>query len=300
MKKIVHIVLLVTLIFTTFYFGAPLSQNQTAKASFDPNNLVADAAFINVEGISAAGIQDLFNTTGTFLKTYSENGRSAARIVYDAAHGYGDASGALNGIDINSSTGTINPVAILATLQKEQGLVTGGASVTLNQSALNAAMGYGCPDGGGCNDAYVGFTKQIENAAWQLRYNYERAQGHGFSDYQVGQTATIDGQSVTYSNRATASLYRYTPHLGQNFTTYFNLWSTIYQYSFVSQSAYPTIRQNETAYFNLTVRNTGSATWTSSMHLGTDRGRDRITGFVRRENWSSPNRITMLESSVAP
>lgn len=178
-----------------------------------------DTSFIDTNALTATEIQNILSNNGSFLKDYKEGGRSAAQIIKDAANGHGDASGSMSGISVNK---TISPVAILATLQKEQSLIT---MRDKNDGSLRAAMGYACPDGGGCNAKYAGFTKQVENGAWQLRFNYERAKGHGFSDYQVGQTIKIDGTKVKLTTRFQSSLLRYTPHNGSNFTTYFNKWT---------------------------------------------------------------------------
>ena len=222
MAKFIGIFTTLTIISSLFlsFQNIDLAQAKThsAKKTSTSNAPVSDADFININGLSAAQVQSILSTNGSFLRNFSEGGRSAAQIIWDAAHGHGDASGSINGISIRN---TINPAAILATLQKEQSLVY---MKDRNDGALRAAMGYGCPDGGGCDGKYAGFTKQVENGAWQLRYNYERAKSHGFTTYQVGQTIILDGQKVYLANRTMASLYRYTPHLGVNFNIYFNKW----------------------------------------------------------------------------
>jgi hypothetical protein len=197
---------------------SPAQAKPSKKTTSTSSTTVSDADFINVNGLSVSQIQNILSANGSFLRNFSEGGRTAAQIIWDAAHGYGEASGTINGIKV---TNTVNPAAILATLQKEQSLIY---MKDRNDDSLRAAMGYGCPDSGGCNGKYAGFTAQVENGAWQLRYNYERAKGHGFSDYQVGQTITVDGQRIYLSSRVLASLYRYTPHLGTNFYVYFNKW----------------------------------------------------------------------------
>jgi hypothetical protein len=180
---------------------------------------LSDASFTDTNALTTTEIQNTLASNGSFLRNFRENGRSAAEIIQDAARGHGDASGTMNGIGINH---TVSPVVILATLQKEQSLIT---MRDRNDNSLRAAMGYACPDSGGCNEKYNGFTKQVENGAWQLRYNYERAKGHGFRDYQVGQTVVIDGVKTKITSRFQSSLLRYTPHSCSNFTTYFNKWS---------------------------------------------------------------------------
>jgi hypothetical protein len=192
-------------------------------ADFNPNILISDDAFININDMSVDDIQDFLDGMGGILKDYSEFGRSAAQIIYDASHGYGHASGkcmCCKTIDINTSTGTVNPKVLLITMQKDQGLIT---RTDYSQYSLAWAMGYGCSDNLPPDEQYRGFTNQVEHAAWQFRFNYERAQGNNMTGYQVGDTIRFlntypnpyNGpreQDVHIDNRATASLYRYTPH----------------------------------------------------------------------------------------
>lgn len=120
--------------------------------------------------------------------TYGSN-VTAGKIIYDAAHVYG-----------------LNPQVLLATLQKEQSLVTGSAgchpntpspSATVRTSTscttgtatttlctnacpysggcVNIAVGYGCPYY--CYASKVGFSKQIIHAAWFLSFVRHRAEG---------------------------------------------------------------------------------------------------------------------------
>ncbi len=193
-----------------------------AAAQYIENNLIDDTIFLNAASMSQAQIQTFLNGRGGYLasyNTYSDRDAAtvpAARIIYEAAQDYG-----------------INPQAILATLQKEQSLVT---AQNPTASQLNHAMGYGCPDGSGCVAKYVGFYKQVDNATWQLRMNFERARGnntwwdakYGFAcggatayystGLYVGRTVTFYDDSgtayktFTINDAATASLYCYTPH----------------------------------------------------------------------------------------
>lgn len=200
------------------------------------NSLVGDADFVAVDSMTPAEIQNFLASKGGYLASAPAgqlgdraNGRSAAQIIYDAAHASGEASGSLNGISISPATGTISPKAILTTLQKEQSLVT---RTDYSQAALDKAMGYGCPDAGGCNPTYAGFTNQVEWASWQLRYNYEAAAqspawwaAHYSTYYYVGYSRSHNWGNtyyvVTYKNRSTAALYRYTPHVGNG---NYNFW----------------------------------------------------------------------------
>lgn len=212
--KITLVVLTISALMLSFPGVAEAKTSKAKKAALAAAKL-SDASFVNEDSMGVTQIQNILSANGSFLKDFSEGGRSAAQIIHDAAHGHGDASSCMNGICVKD---TVNPATILATLQKEQSLVT---MRTKHDGALNAAMGYGCPDSGGCNSNYRGFTKQVENGAWQLRYNYERAKGHGFRDYQVGQKIKLDGKTVKIATRSQSALYRYTPHYSSNFNTFF-------------------------------------------------------------------------------
>lgn len=207
-------------------------------ADFNPNNLISDSDFININDMSVDDIQNFLEGMGGILRDYSESGRSAAQIIYDASHGYGHASGkctCCKTIDINASTGTVNPKVLLVTMQKDQSLIT---RTVYSQFSLDWAMGYGCLDDDILHDEqpYRGFTNQVEHAAWQLRFNYERAQGKNMTGYQIGDTIHLlntypnpyggpSKQDVHIDNRATASLYRYTPHVYNGNYTFWRLYN---------------------------------------------------------------------------
>lgn len=304
----------------SFVWNASLPSSRARAGvsdTFDPGNIIDYTSFVAIDSMSVADIQNFLVTNGSGLATYSEGGRSAAQIIWDASHGHGDASGTINGIEIDATTGTVNPRVILVTLQKEQSLITTAAP---SQTALDYAMGYGCPDSGGCNTNYQGFTKQVEWAAWQLRYNTERANGKG-NDYQVGQTMTFansltpynppETQAVTFATAPTAGLYRYTPHVyngNYNFWKFYRQWFATWQGAIVSQSPDQILADTEAAPFTVTVKNTGDATWQQgAVNLGTAKAFDRIPSFIREDQtnhnpsgWLSSNRVAFKEASVAP
>ncbi len=179
-----------------------------AKAAYDPGNLISDAEFTNSQALDAGGVQSFLNARGgTRLRTFSERGRTAAQIIADAARNNG-----------------INPIVILATIQKEESLVDSNINFDYR---VNWAMGYGVCDSCSLDDPdvikYRGFTNQIDNGTWQLKRNYSYWAANG-SDYNVGSTMIIDDLAVRFSNRATSALYRYTPHLhgNENFYNIYN------------------------------------------------------------------------------
>lgn len=193
-RKFLTINLIVLMLLSVFLMGI------SSVKAYDASNLISDPEFINWEALDAGGIQQFLNSRGgTRLRTFSEGGRSAAQIIADAARSNG-----------------LNPIVILATIQKEESLVDSNTNFDYR---VNWAMGYGICDSCSPDDPqvqkYRGFTNQINYGAWQLRYNYNYWAANG-SDWNVGRTMIIDGLAVRFANRATSALYRYTPHLHGN------------------------------------------------------------------------------------
>ncbi len=229
-------------------------------------------------------IEDCGSTSGShysFYATYYSCGSrvSASRIIYDSAQAYG-----------------INPRTILATLQKEQSLIT-----TPNPSAsqITYAMGYGCPDSGGCS--YPGFANQVDNGTWQFRVDMELSSGRNYWGYGPSSypcngptryysaalkpgsnVAFYDDSGAEYArfvipNSATGSLYCYTPHVypgsasqyysgSYNYVYWFiKWWGTTYADAFKATydttSVYPNLKPGETARLYISYRNSGSYFW---------------------------------------
>jgi hypothetical protein len=192
-----------------------------ASAQYVESNLIDNNLFLDAASMSQQGVQNFLQARGGYIANYTTwSGRDnatvyASQIIWEAAQDYG-----------------ISPKVILATLQKEESLVTDPSPYS---SQLEFAMGYGCGDSSGCA-GYSGFFNQVDNATWQLRLNYERANGNttwwrptlgyacgGSTQYYstglyVGRTVTFyDDHGTPYktilmNNAATASLYCYTPH----------------------------------------------------------------------------------------
>jgi|GEM_PF-6856998 len=208
-----------------------------ADNAYSPGSLIADPIFTAKDSMSVGDIQAFLTAKGSVLATASTallgqdaNGRSAAQIIYDASRANVGRFGGINNFTTN-----LNPEVILATLQKETSLITTHTDTSL----FNIAMGYACPDSGGCNSNYAGFADQVTYGAAQLSLGYIRAQG-GTNSYVVGSTYTFNDPSstlraycintttsVTIQNASTASLYTYTPHAcdgNVNFWILMNLW----------------------------------------------------------------------------
>ncbi len=224
-------------------------------------------------------------------------GMTAAEIIYEAANEWGAQVYDSNGCAIegkywsdpeysNYTLQTVSPKSLLVTLQKEQSLISANGTYSTNPNnykdpvccssneyKLARAMGYGVPDSGSINEKFLGFYNQINWAAWQLRYNYERSAGNTAWD-EVGYLTytgpfiegnfkacsscstiarsgyyTIDGSPLYMENRATAALYYYTPHTypgyygNYNYVQFYTDWfgSTNpvgYRWELVSQNTY--------------------------------------------------------------
>ncbi len=278
LKKIISFFLIA--FFAVYFFCdadlAHADQYDDFISAGQQHNIISNEHFLDINSMTASQVQDFLVSKGSWIKDYVDNseagrGRSAAQIIWDAAHGKYEAGGTWNGITIDENTGTVSPKVILVFLQKEQSLVS---RTTYNEWAMIASMGYNCFAGvsgdyndNNCKDIYEGFTKQVENGSWQLRYNYEAAAKDaawwaatypGQTRYMVGDTITAgtsrtppDSYQVTLSNRATASCYRYTPYV---FYGNYNVWNLFYNLYFPGSVASP-IGTNDIGDYNLATYN---------------------------------------------
>ena len=234
--------------------------------SFNPNLLISDKTFSDTQTFGgAAGIQKFLETKGSVLANTSPDflsmlkeptavmlkqgledpepnlpiQRTAAQLIWDASVQSG-----------------LNPQVLLVTLNKEQGLITSSQNLSGSalQTALDHALGFACPDSGGCGSLFPGFYYQLFGnfdssgnrylgAAKSLMKSFTAPGGRGPADANgnithVGDTITLqntmggyDGispvQSVQLGDLATAALYRFTPHVfngNYNFWLFFNSW----------------------------------------------------------------------------
>jgi hypothetical protein len=257
MKK-TFLVIFSLAIFITLFVG----NSRSAKA-YSNNNLIDDAVFDNSGSMDTAAIQAFLNKfPNSCLKNYSSTMPDAD--PYKAYFTYAGSGTAAQIIRRVADVWGINPQVILAKLEQEESLVRGNAGCP--EWRYNSAMGMGCPDGGACPaPGYEGFTKQVTKGAWQLKWNKEAAignvnwQGNGGLTYGGYMTqgirkrcntcasvyfdgyATIDNTLVHMDTGATASLYRYTPHVPSSFPvlfeTFFGAGSTMATYNNVAINA---------------------------------------------------------------
>ncbi len=213
-----------------------------AEAAYDGSRIIDNSLFLNSKAMSRSQIQSFLSSKGAGLAKMSfkldcygqdsqerewytavgapcDQSVSAAHIIYYAAQIYG-----------------INPQVILATMQKEQSLVTAPNPTSWQ---VKQAMGYACPDSGNCGGSST-FPYQIDSGTWVLRYHYERANrnmtwwqtstswtcGTAKNYYKPslypGQNVTFyDDNNVAYrtyklKNAASSTMYCYTPHAYNN------------------------------------------------------------------------------------
>lgn len=214
MKKIKFILIFVILVLLG---SSVLTDKQALAVDFYPNDIISNAELQDYDSLSLEGIEEFLEAQSGVLKDLEMNDylgieSSAAEIIYNASRAY-----------------KISPKWILATLQKEQSLITNPSPSQYN---LDWAMGYAVCDSCSVDDPQVqlfkGFGTQVDRATWRIRYYYENPEKFNF---QVGKLALVDSQDVLPFNQATANLYNYTPHIhgNYNFWKIWNRWfSTIY------------------------------------------------------------------------
>lgn len=192
---------------------------------FDPGYIISDSQFYDPDGMTADEIKAFLNArigacqNGKCLNVVKVPLESRPpRYAADAP--YSLVCDAITGGDlwvweviyrVQVACG-ISAKVILVTLQKEQGLVTKTAP---SDYALMYAMGYGCPDTGGCTSAVAGLGYQLYQGARQLK-TYKLWTGWRFQpgpEYiSYHPSGSCGGTTVDIRNFATAALYNYTPY----------------------------------------------------------------------------------------
>ncbi|HSX14781.1 MAG TPA: hypothetical protein VLE72_02625 [Candidatus Saccharimonadales bacterium] len=238
----------------------------TARAS--NSRMIDDQIFNNTASMGVSSIQSFLNGfPNSCIKSY-------ASIMPVAYYTYGGNAPAADIISWSASNWGVNPQVLLATMQKEEQLVDG--SQGCDAWRFVSTMGYDCPgsllsyppgnyptnNSGGTSPNYpsgisntcvqhgtaIGFSAQVNHAAWLLEFGLQRSYGNTTWDgddaltyygpmtqgyrKRCGSCATIyydgnntiNGQTIYIENGATASLYNYTPFLNQNFPTIFTNW----------------------------------------------------------------------------
>jgi hypothetical protein len=197
----------ITLTFLFIFAVSAVLFPSKALAGVNYNRVMDDFVFSSSGRMTASQIDSFLNTfSSSCISTHSGFSAvdptgynpshsftygsrvSAGKVIYDAAQAY-----------------DINPQVLLATAQKEEGLVQGDGPYGCGALAISASMGYGCPDSGTShnysnlspalyyrNNAPVrsvrgtcvstaskaGFSQQLIRAAWLLKFGQQRSLGN--------------------------------------------------------------------------------------------------------------------------
>lgn len=219
-----------------------LSLGQKAQAAYEAGNILDNNVLLDATSMSPGDIQTFLNNRGgqiasrSFSMDCDAAGQQAKNIYLSLGAPCGQVTSSANIIYYVAQVYGISPKVIMATMQKEQSLIT--ATNPTNRQ-YNQAMGYACPTSGSCDDG-SNFFWQIDNGTWVLRYHFERARGNmnwwrPSTSWTCGTEKNLykpnlyPGQNVNFfdtngvhyatiyiQNAATSSFYCYTPHAYNN------------------------------------------------------------------------------------
>jgi hypothetical protein len=158
------------------------------SGDFNPDMVISETNFRNAASMSAADIQLFLESQPGQLASYrgpdwKGNPKSAAEMISEACTKWG-----------------ISPKVVLATLQKEQSLLS---RTSQSSESMDWAMGCGKADSF-TSYQYRGFGKQIWYGTYKLKQNADL--------WKPGASLKIDGSQVNPANPGTFGQYRYTPH----------------------------------------------------------------------------------------
>ncbi|WP_099331814.1 cell wall-binding repeat-containing protein [Actinomyces minihominis] len=219
----------------TAYMGAntvvpPGTSLPGLPATFSAGNVISDELFYNSGVMNTSEIKTFIETTGKDCKP-----GAGTTCLKDTTFSTVNLTTLRGGCKPLSLSGTqtpwtiiseaakacgLNPQVILTTLQKEQS----GLTQPKSAAVWAKAMGSGCPDGSGCDPAQGGFEKQVYYGADKLvSYRLQSQAGH-VDAFKAGRAMTVlhnpstacGSESVKFANVATASLYEYTPYIGNS------------------------------------------------------------------------------------
>lgn len=213
--------ILVLGIFLFTFLISLLFSSTTHASGFNASKIINDDVFTNYNSMNTSQIQQFLNQKNSVcLKDFrsqslvDDNKDGVVQDRSTEAYGRHGTMSAAEIINAAAKIYRINPQVLLVTLQKEQGLITG-----TNCANIGTALGYGCPDStpGECDAAAKGFTRQMDYGAYHFRgYFDDTLPSVPFSvgQYNIGYNPnpSCGSSVVNIQNRATASLYSYTPY----------------------------------------------------------------------------------------
>ena len=210
----------------------PASTNVAAATAlspaqdFDAGNIISDAVFTDDHSMDDGQLAQFLATrgvacVGAFCLSHllvDSVDQPADEFCTAYVGGHQEAAAAVIG-KVSRACG-INPQVMIATLQKESGLVDSPGPAAASYAA---AWGWHCPDTGpggeaNCDPAFAGFFNQLYGMAKQwsrYRVTPDRYRYHAGETVQILWNVAESGcgsAPVTIANAATAALYNYTPY----------------------------------------------------------------------------------------
>ena len=220
-------------------------------AAFNPNELISDSDFTNYNSMTLAEIQNFLEINKSYLANYIVPSEEEVPFCYQ-----GEKTSSIKipqknagkkiseAIYLEAKEHQINPQVILTIIQKESSAIN--LNSMPNQFRHAWLLGYGYNDSmANCTYSFNqaksqaelgGIGNQIAYASWWFQNNFNN--GLGPDTYKVGDkiilsNANKEPMEVILSNRATACLYRYTPHV---YNGNYNFWQN-YQAWFVNNAS---------------------------------------------------------------
>lgn len=205
-----------------------------SSAAFNSNNLMDDSVFNNSSSMNTSQIDAFLNTFPSSCISTNNGFVSADVTGYNPSQGFLYGANVSAGTIINNASQAydLNPQVLLATLQKEQSLVSGGAGcrpetppvlnpcpnppygtsstcVTACQyggGCIYIALGYDCPYY--CVPGSVGFSKQVIKAAWKLKFTQQRSLGNYNWNIQKPGWDNSDDPLTDYGGYMTQGIFK--------------------------------------------------------------------------------------------
>lgn len=204
-----------------------------AMAGFNKNLLITDSVFNKDTSMTASQIDAFLNSFPSSCISTKNKFTAIEPTGYNPTDGfkYGSAVSAGKIIYNAAQAYDLNPQVLLATLQKEQSLVSGTAGCS--KLRYVGAMGYGCPDGGKTynyssgNFYYIngvkvtsvngtcvntkdkaGFTQQVIRGAWLLKFGQQRSLGNVNWAIVRGSWNNSDDPDMCYGGPMTKGTFK--------------------------------------------------------------------------------------------
>jgi hypothetical protein len=215
---------------------------------FNPNELISDSDFTNYNSMTLAEIQNFLETNKSYLANYVIPAEEEVSFCYNGGKSSVKISQKNAGKKISEAIFAeaqehqINPQVILTTIQKESSAINLENIPNMTRHAWLLGYGYNnsmaaCTynfDQAKSEADKGGIGNQIAYASWNFQKNFINGLGPNTSkvgDKIILSNGNKESTEVTLSNRATACLYRYTPHV---YNGNYNFWKN-YQTWFTNQ-----------------------------------------------------------------